>query len=139
MPCFLSHSCIRCFKTGAFRRWRFVLEEKDLHDDGRDRNWEERSARSSGDAEATAIELPQQLPEKLESSAQQACSDWDGSRGGIVGGIDEEEKGRTREMVLMRWYQCRVAFIMVIQVRSVLLTCWGVPKDSNRLGGATRS
>lgn len=62
-----------------------MLEEKDLHDDGRDKNWEERSARSSGDAEATAIELPELLPEKLESSAQQACSDWDGNRGGIVG------------------------------------------------------
>lgn len=77
-----------------------MLEEKGLHDDGRDRNWEERSASSSGDAEATAIELPELPPEKLESSAQQACSDWDGSRGGIVGG-DEEEK-RTRAMILSK-------------------------------------
>lgn len=139
LPYFLNQSCIRCFKTGAFRRWRFVLEEKDLHDDGRDGNWEERSARSSGDAEATEIELLELLPEKLESSAQQACSDWDGNRGGIVGGIDEEGEERTREMVLLRWYQYRVVFIMVVQVRSVVATCWCAPKDWNRLTGATRS
>lgn len=72
-----------------------MLKEKGLHDDGTDRNWEERSVRSSGDAEATAIELAALLPEKLESSAQQACSGWQGSRGGIVRGIYEKGKERT--------------------------------------------
>lgn len=71
-----------------------MLDEKDLHDDGTDKNWEESSARSSGDAEASATELPELLPEKLESSAQQDCSDWDGNRGGIVGGVCE--KGNER-------------------------------------------
>jgi hypothetical protein len=39
--------------------------------------------------------LQELLQDKLESSAQHACSDWDGKRGGIVGGMWEEGKEMT--------------------------------------------
>lgn len=108
-----------------------MLDENDLHDDGRDRNWEERSARSSGDGEPTAIELLELLPEKLESSAQQACSDWEGNRGGIVGDVGER-KGRGS--VLLKWYQlsCRFHYGRTGDVCVVL--GWGAPKHWKILG-----
>lgn len=70
---------MRCFASGAVRRSRLAVVEKDLEEE--DGEVEESSARSRGVATAVATEL-----QELDSSAQQSCKDCVGNRGGIVAG-----------------------------------------------------